>query len=111
MGTSVEQSSPWRGPIQQKSLAIARDFWNTNSLGLTPFCTGAHDQFYFFHNVFPTDNFTKTLEITLKMSEITVRGRKSLLSVEEIHGPHCCESTLVQVMAWCCQAISHHLKQ
>ena len=31
--------------IPQKSLAIARDFWNTNSLGWTPFHRGAHDGF------------------------------------------------------------------
>ena len=29
--------------IPQKSFAIARDFWNTNSPGWTPFRTGAHD--------------------------------------------------------------------
>ena len=29
--------------IPQKSLAIARDFWNTNSLGRTPLRTIAHD--------------------------------------------------------------------
>ena len=32
---------------------------------------------------FSCDNFTKTSEITLKSSEITVRGRKSQLCVEE----------------------------
>ena len=44
-----------------------------------------HDPIYFFHNVFFCDNFTKTLEITPKLSEILVRGRKSQVSVEEIH--------------------------
>ena len=29
--------------IPQKSLAVARDFWNTNSLKWIPFRTGAHD--------------------------------------------------------------------
>ena len=33
--------------------------------------------------LFSYDNFTKTSEITLKSSEITVRGRKSQLSVGE----------------------------
>ena len=35
--------------------------------------------------LFPCVNFTKTPEITLKSSEITVRGRKSHLSLEEIY--------------------------
>ena len=38
---------------------------NTNSRGWTP-STGTHDWFYFFHNAFSCDNFTRTLEITLK---------------------------------------------
>ena len=38
---------------------------------------------YFFHNIFPYDNFTKTSEITLNSSEITVRGQKSQLNMEE----------------------------
>ena len=37
-----------------------------------------------FHNVFSYDNFTKTSEISLKSSEIMVRGWKSQLSVEEM---------------------------
>ena len=57
--------------------------WNTNSRGWTPFCTGAHDRFSFFHNVFFCDYFTKTSEITLKSVKITVRGWKSLQSVVE----------------------------
>ena len=36
-GTSAERSSPSRVCIQQKSFVIAHDFWNTNSLGWTPF--------------------------------------------------------------------------
>ena len=43
MGACVEQSSPSWVCIPQKSLAIARDSWNTNSLGWIPFHMGAHD--------------------------------------------------------------------
>ena len=53
MGARTERSSPSWICIPQKSLVIARDFWNTKSLGWTPFGTGAHKRFYFFHNVFP----------------------------------------------------------
>ena len=48
---------------------------------------GAHDLFYFIHNVFVCDNFTKTSEITPKSSEIMFRGRKLQVSVEEIGMP------------------------
>ena len=44
-GAPVERSSPSWVCIPQKSLAVTHDFWNTNSLGLTPFRTGAHDGF------------------------------------------------------------------
>ena len=56
---------------------------NTNLWRYTAFRMGTHDWFYFFHNVFSCDKFTKTSEITLRSSEITVRGQKSELSVEE----------------------------
>ena len=45
MGAHAEQSSPLCVCIPQKSLTVARDFWNTNSLGWTPFHMGAHDGF------------------------------------------------------------------
>ena len=45
MGARAERSSPSWACIPQKSLAIARDFWNTKSLGWTPFHRGAHDGF------------------------------------------------------------------
>ena len=45
MGACVERSSLEWVCIPQKSLAIACDFWNTNSFEWTPFRTGAH---YFF---------------------------------------------------------------
>ena len=41
----VERNSPEWVCIPQKSLAIARDFWNTNSLGWIPFRMGVHDGF------------------------------------------------------------------
>ena len=46
IGLCVEQSSPLWVCIPQKSLAITCDIWNTNSLGWTPFRTGAHDGFF-----------------------------------------------------------------
>ena len=45
MGARVERSSPSWVCIPQKLLAIAHDFWNTNSWGWTLFRTGAHDGF------------------------------------------------------------------
>ena len=45
MGARVERSSLSWVCISQKSLAIARDFWNTNSLGWAPFRKGTHDGF------------------------------------------------------------------
>ena len=55
--------------------------WNTNSLGWTLFCMGAHDKFYFFHNVFFCDkNFRNQSQIVRnhdQRPEITgERGRK-----------------------------------
>ena len=49
----LDHSSPSWVCIPQKSLAIARDFWNTNSLGWTPFRTGAHGAFsiYLVHRI------------------------------------------------------------
>ena len=83
MGNHAEPSSPELVCIPE----ITRDsewfLWNTNSRGWTPFRMGVHDQFYFFHNVFPHDDFTKTSEITLKSLQITVRTWKLQLSVEE----------------------------
>ena len=35
--------------IPKKSFVIAPDFWNTNSLGWTPFLLGAHDGFSISH--------------------------------------------------------------
>ena len=43
MGARAERSLPSWVCIPHKSLAIARNFWNTNSLGWTPFYMGAHD--------------------------------------------------------------------
>ena len=43
MGARAERSSLSWVCIPQKSLAIARDFWNTNSFGWTPFRPGTHD--------------------------------------------------------------------
>ena len=45
MGNRGERNSLSWVCIPQKSLAITRDFWNTNSLGWTPFHMGAHDGF------------------------------------------------------------------
>ena len=45
MGAGAKQSSPSWVCFPQKSLAIARDFWNTNSLRWTPFRMGAPDGF------------------------------------------------------------------
>ena len=58
--------------------------WNTNARGWTPFHTGTHNRFYFFHNAFFLWEFRNTSEITLKSLEIMVRGQKSQLSVEQI---------------------------
>ena len=41
--TEEIESHHWAN-IPQKSLTITRDFWNTNSLGWTPFHTGTHDR-------------------------------------------------------------------
>ena len=51
MGAHADRSSPSWVCIQQKSLPIARDFWNTNSLGWTPFHMGACDGFSVSHMV------------------------------------------------------------
>ena len=48
MGARAERSSPSLICIPQKSLAITRDFWNTDPLGWTRFGTGAHDGFSIF---------------------------------------------------------------
>ena len=45
MGARAVRSSLSWACIPQKSLAIAHDFWNTNSRGWTPFRTVAHDGF------------------------------------------------------------------
>ena len=50
IGTHAEQNSPLWVCIPQKSLTIARDFWNTNSRGWTPLHTGSHDEFFIYHN-------------------------------------------------------------
>ena len=42
----AERSLPLLVCIPVKSNAIAHDFWNTNSLGSTPFRTDAHDRFF-----------------------------------------------------------------
>ena len=83
MGARSEQSSPEWVCIPEITNDSEWFQWNTNSRGWILFRTAAHDQFYFFHNVFPCDNFTKTSEITLKSSEITVRGQKSQPSMEK----------------------------
>ena len=54
MGARAGQSSPSWVWIPQKSLTIACDFWNTNSLG-SPRSTGAHDGFSVsWHRIFKT---------------------------------------------------------
>ena len=45
---------------------------------------GTHDQFYFFHNIFFCDSFTKTSDITLKSAQIMVRGQKLQQSMKQI---------------------------
>ena len=49
MGFHTKLSSPSWVCIPQKSITIARDFWNTNSLGWTQICMGAHDGFSIFY--------------------------------------------------------------
>ena len=90
MGARVEQSSSSWVCIPQKSLAITRDFWNTNSLRWTPFQPGTHDGFFmscnqhwFINSLWPRDAIW--------------RQRSG--------------STLAQVMAWCLVAPSHSLNQ
>ena len=51
MGAHAEWSSPSSVCIPQKSLAITRDFWNRNSLGLTTFCMGTRDGFSMYHTM------------------------------------------------------------
>ena len=50
--------------------------WNTSSWGWTPFCTGGHDRFYFFHNVFFSCN-----KLTKHRKSLSNR-RKSRSTVE-----------------------------
>ena len=83
MGARAERSSPEWVCIPEITSDGEWFLWNTNSWGWSPFCTVVHNRLYFFHNVFSCDSFTKTWDITLKSSEITVRDRKSQLSVEE----------------------------
>ena len=45
MLTDADQSSHWWVCIPQKSLAVARVFWNINSLEWTPFRTGTREGF------------------------------------------------------------------
>ena len=69
--------------VFQKSRAIASDFWGiqTHSGEL---CSLRVPMIYSISSImfFSCDNFTKTSEITLKSSEIMIRGRKLQLSVE-----------------------------
>ena len=52
MGASAERSSPKWVCVPEIMYGSKWFLWNTNSQGWTPFRTGAHNQFYFFHNVF-----------------------------------------------------------
>ena len=60
MNTCAEQSSSSWVCILEKSLAIAHDFWNTNSWGWTPFRTGAHDGFSMSLSYVPSSLLYKT---------------------------------------------------
>ena len=75
--------------VVQKSRAIASDFCGIQTHSGELHSDSISSAMFFFS----CDNFTKTLEITLNSSEITVRGQKSLLSVEE---PTVCQKPLGQ---------------
>ena len=73
-GAHAEGSSPSWVCIPQKSLAIARDFWNTNSLGWTSFRTGARDGFFLSLpgiNGYPIFNWVAVLQ-RLDIDEIAL---------------------------------------
>ena len=59
MSDSAERSSPEWVCIPEITSDSEWFLWNTNSWEWTLFRTGAHDQLYFLHNVFPCDNLTK----------------------------------------------------
>ena len=69
MDVHVELSSPSWVCILQKSLAVACDFWNTNSLRWTPFRTDAHDGF----SISPSHDLWKLINYS-QMSYFEVWG-------------------------------------
>ena len=60
MGAHTERSSPSWVCIPQKSLAIARDFWNTNSLRWTSFHTGTNNGFSMIYAISMLRNHRNT---------------------------------------------------
>ena len=83
MGIHAEQSSPEWVCIPEITSDSKWFLWNTNSRGWISFRTGIHDRFYFYHNVFPMMTSQKCWKSLSKSLEITVRGRKSQLSLEK----------------------------
>ena len=73
MGDRAERSSPEWACIPEIISDSEWFLWNTSSHGWTPFHTGTHDRFISSTMLFSFANFTKTLEMTLKLSEIMVK--------------------------------------
>ena len=62
MGSCVERSSPEWVCIPEITSNSEWFLWNTSSRGWTLFHKGAHDRFYFFHNIFSVITLQKIQE-------------------------------------------------